>query len=132
MGLIEDLGANEHAGQLWIESTIKKIEKVVKNMKYLNARLMTISGVDDQKELKVFYHFDLKGKIVNVVVPLEGKTPSVKSIFKTYPNADLYERELAEMFNIKVTGHPDLRPLFLSKDLEGKAPLRKSFKGIDE
>ena len=129
---LEDFGGKEERGELWIESTPKKIEKIIKTLKFLNARLITISGVDDQKELRVFYHFDLRGKIVNLVVPLLGKKPSIKSICRIYPNSDLYERELAEMFNIKVTGHPDLRPLFLSKDLEGKAPLRKSFKGLKD
>lgn len=128
---LDVFGAREEKGQLWIESTQKKMEKVIKTLKYLNARLMTISGLDDQKQIKVFYHFDLKGKIVHLIVPLDNKNPSIKSIYSNYPNADLYERELAEMFNIKVIGHPDLRPLFLSKDLEGLAPLRKSFKGVD-
>jgi NADH:ubiquinone oxidoreductase subunit C len=130
--VLEDLGAKEERGELWIESNLKKLENVIKTLKFLEARLMTISGLDDQKEIKVFYHFDLNGKVVNVVVPLTGKNPTIKSVYEIYPNSDLYERELAEMFNIKVTGHPDLRPLFLSKDLEGKAPLRKSFKGVED
>ncbi len=130
--MLKEFNIKEESGQQWIESTPDNFEKVVEKLKTLNARLITISGVDDQKDFKVFYHFDLKGKIVHLTVPLSTSNLKIRSITNTYPNADLYERELAEMFNIKVIGHPHLKPLFLSKDMEGKAPLRKSFKGLKD
>jgi NADH-quinone oxidoreductase subunit C len=129
---LEEFDPKEEKGETWIDATREDATRAVLALKQEGARLITISGVDDQTDMKVYYHFDLGGKIVNLTVSLPKGEPVIPSIVKTYPNADLYERELSEMFNILITGHPDLKPLFLSKELQGKAPLRKEFKGLKE
>ena len=129
---LEEFNPKQERGETWIETTKDKAIKVVKRLKEERARLITITGLDDQTDMKVYYHFDLSGSIVNLVIPLPKENPGVHSIVQVYPNADLYERELAEMFNMRIEGHPDLKPLFLSKELQGKAPLLKSFKGVKD
>ena len=123
--MLEKWGAKQEKGQFFIELNPKDHKKIINELKDKKARLITISGLDDGI-LKAIYHFELNEQLLHLFVPLDSKKPKIDSITKAYPNASFYERELAEMFNIKVKGHPDLRPLFLSKDMQGKAPLRKS------
>lgn len=96
----------------------------VRRLREASARLITITGVDLGESIEVIYHFDLDG-IVNVraIFGHEDKMPSVSEIFSY---ARLYERELSEMFDIKIAGID--QGLLLSADMKGKGPLRKSFK----
>ena len=88
------------------------------------ARLITITGVDLGGSIEVIYHFDLEGVInVRAVFDHGDRLSSVSEVFFY---ARLYERELAEMFNVEIEGIH--RGLLLSEDMRGKGPLRKSFK----
>ena len=88
------------------------------------ARLITITGVDLGESIEVIYHFDLEGVInVRAVFDHGDRLPSVSEVFFY---ARLYERELAEMFDVEIEGIH--RGLLLSEDMRGKGPLRKSFK----
>ncbi len=129
---IEQFNPKQEKGETWIESTRERFLDVVKELKSERARLITITGLDDQTDMKVYYHFDLSGGIINLSIAFPKEDPWTHSVVGLYPNADLYERELHEMFNLKIEGHPGLKPLFLSHDLQGKAPLLKSFKGVKD
>jgi NADH/F420H2 dehydrogenase subunit C len=61
-----------------------------------------------------------------IKVPLEGSDPSIESVCDIWRNANWMERELWDMFGIKVKGHPDLRRLLMPSMYIGH-PLRKDF-----
>lgn len=92
----------------------------------LEGRLSTITAylTDSARQRgvrEIAYHFDLDGTTLTVTIelPLEGaRVPSLTMIFR---NADWNERELMELYNIQVTGHPDPRRLFLDKSIEPAA-----------
>jgi NADH-quinone oxidoreductase subunit C len=70
---------------------------------------------------EISYHFDLEGTTLTVAVelPLEGaQVPSLTPVFR---NADWNEREFMELYEIRVTGHPDPRRLFLDSSIEPAA-----------
>lgn len=106
-----------------MESETELLDEVHR-LRETDARLITITGVDLGESIEVIYHFDFDG-IVNVraVFGHDDKMPSISEIFSY---ARLYERELSEMFDIKIAGID--QGLLLSEDMRGKGPLRKSFK----
>ena len=52
--------------------------------------------------------------------------PELDSLTGVWVGAGWHERETFEMFGVRFTGHPDLRPLLLPNGFEGN-PLRKEF-----
>lgn len=63
---------------------------------------------------------------VRVKVALEGEYPSIQTITDLWPNANWYEREVWDMFGIKVEGHPCLRRILNPPNWVGH-PLRKDY-----
>ncbi|MBJ6798991.1 NADH-quinone oxidoreductase subunit C [Geomonas propionica] len=66
---------------------------------------------------EIAYHFDLDGATLTltVILPLEwARVPSLTPIFR---NCDWQERELMELYDVQVVGHPDPRRLFLDHSL---------------
>jgi NADH:ubiquinone oxidoreductase subunit C len=89
-----------------------------------DARLITITGIDLGDAIELVYHFDREG-IVNLRMMVD-EDKEIPSISDTYFYAKLYEREVSEMFNLRIKGAEG--GLLLSESLLGRAPLRKRFK----
>lgn len=98
--------------------------KEVRRLREDDARLVTITGIDLEEAIELVYHFDCEG-IVNLRM-LVDEDQEIPSISDTYFYARLYEREVSEMFNLRIEGAEG--GLLLSKCLLGKAPLRKRYK----
>jgi NADH-quinone oxidoreductase subunit C len=64
-----------------------------------------------------------------VRVKLDRANPAVDTASGVYRAAEWHERETAEMFGIKFTGHPDPRRLLTIEGMD--APLRKDFVSED-
>jgi NADH-quinone oxidoreductase subunit C len=64
--------------------------------------------------------------ILGLRVPLNGNYPSLDSVTGVYCNANWFERELWDMFGIRMEGHPDLRRILMPEDWQGH-PLRKDY-----
>ena len=96
------------------------------------AMLAALSAVDywpqRQPRFHVVYQFkNLLQKLrLEVRVPLDGDEPELASISEVFPNANWHERELWDMFGLKITNHPDLRRILMPEDWAGH-PLRKDY-----
>jgi NADH-quinone oxidoreductase subunit C len=58
-------------------------------------------------------------KRLRVKVRVPGQDPSVPSIISLWAAANWAERELWDMFGIRVDGHPDLRRILMPEDWDG-------------
>jgi Ni,Fe-hydrogenase III component G len=91
--------------------------------------LGTISGVDLGEQFEVVYHMSNAVTTVNVRILTPRSDPKIPSVCPVIPGAILYERELQDMFGLKVENIPDPRPLILADDWPaGQYPLRKDWK----
>jgi len=63
---------------------------------------------------------------LEVRVPLADEETVLPSISAVYYSADWQEREIYDMFGIRIADHPDLRRLIMPHDWEGY-PLRKDY-----
>ena len=78
--------------------------------------------------LEVLYHFCEGAAVATLRVefPYDGAT--VPTVCDIIPSASIYERELEEMFGVRVEGTPLRDPLLLPEDWpQGVHPLRKAF-----
>ena len=65
-------------------------------------------------------------KRLRVKVRLPGVDPTVPTLVGVWPAANWAERELWDMFGIRVDGHPDLRRILMPEDWEG-FPARRDY-----
>ena len=105
---------------VWIEVPRKDLIKVCERLRheYGVVRVISISGYDTGKIIEVIYHMELGHGILNLKTWVPKRSNSVKSITGVFPSANLFERELAEMLGIRVSGHPNLKKLFLPPEIK--------------
>ncbi len=79
-----------------------------------------------QCDFTVIYHllsFD-RNSDIRVKAPLKGEYPNIASVSDLWPCANWYEREVWDMFGVKIEGHPHLRRILMPQTWQGH-PLRK-------
>ena len=97
----------------------------VKRLGYLSA----ITGLDlgvDMEDLEVLYHFCTGEAIITLRVTVPKENAWVPSLVAIIPSAEPFERELKEMFGVKVVGLRNPEFLYLPDDWDKACfPLRK-------
>jgi NADH:ubiquinone oxidoreductase subunit C len=92
-----------------------------------------VSGGAPEPEgsIEILYHFCQKAAIVTLRTGVRYIFTVIPSICGIIPAATLYERELGEMYGIKVVGTPSTSKLLLPDDWPDDIfPMRKSFTGV--
>lgn len=86
------------------------------------SRLAMICAYNDHKEAgpmhNACYEFVREGVVYNCSIHLDEKHDEAPSITPIFANADWHEREMMELYGIKIKGHPDPRRLFLDEELD--------------
>jgi Ni,Fe-hydrogenase III component G len=99
----------------------------VKRMGWLSA----VTGLDPGVEagyLEVLYHFTAGAAVITLRVRTPRQSPAVPTLSDMIPSAEVFERELHEMFGIEVVGLRNASRLYLPDDWpDGVYPLRKDF-----
>ena len=82
----------------------------------LDLRFDTGVGVDDRDGVEVMFFFpcDKEHYYVTIKTFARKPYPEIDSISNVIPGAKWIEREIFEMFEVKFTNHPDLRPVLRS------------------
>lgn len=95
-------------------------------------RLSTITGIDNEKNFELIYHFglDKTGEIFNIRIFVNDKSkPEIDSLTDLFKASDWVEREIHELLGINFKGHPNLKHLLLDDDWpKNNYPLRKDYK----
>lgn len=99
----------------------------VKRLGYLSA----ITGLDhgpEAGELEVLYHFCSGALIITLRLPLPREGAATPTLTELIPSAEPYERELSEMFGVRIDGLRSPDHLYLPDEWpEATYPLRKDF-----
>jgi NADH-quinone oxidoreductase subunit C len=67
-----------------------------------------------------------KKQRIRIKVKLSGEDTVVDSLTELWPGADMFEREVFDLFGIRFQGHPYMRRLMMPDDWKGH-PLRKDY-----
>jgi len=91
--------------------------------------LCTITGMDEGANFALIYHLAQKtGAVLNLKIKFD-KARAIKTISNYFPAAEIYEREVVDLFGIKIDGlKPGLRYPLPDNWPEGQYPLRKDWK----
>ncbi|MBS7625350.1 MAG: NADH-quinone oxidoreductase subunit C [Candidatus Bathyarchaeia archaeon] len=99
--------------------------------RYQTLRFMTLSAVDNGLDMEYLYHLHIDGVVLTVrsIKPKEDNT--LESIADIIPAANFIEREISDLFGIKLINHPQPEHgLILTRDWpDDKRPLRKPLEG---
>lgn len=108
------------------ENLIETIRKLKDDFGFYH--ISTISGLDKTTDFEILYHLANSFVSLTVRVQISRENPEISSICEVIPGVILYEREIQDMFGIKVKNIPDPRPLVLPDDWpQGNYPLRKDW-----
>jgi len=89
-------------------------------------RLMCITAIDKGEKIELIYHFDTQKFVLYHIRYSVDPAVEHVSLVEYYPAAYLFENEVCELMGVKIK---DIKgKLFLSKDMDGMHPLKKSFK----
>jgi len=92
-------------------------------------RFLTVGVVDwlEKGSFEVYFIVHNMNNIyVKVSTEIPREKPEIPSLSDLWPNAAMHERESWELFGIKFSGNPMLKPLFL-EDWNGPPPFKKDF-----
>ena len=97
-----------------------------------NARFVSIFADDVREHEKVFhlyyiYALDVQRAFFILRVPVPADKPEFPSLTNAIPAADWQEREIQDLFGLKLIGHPNPRRCALHDDWPEVFPLRKDF-----
>jgi Ni,Fe-hydrogenase III large subunit/Ni,Fe-hydrogenase III component G len=100
--------------------------------KKYQGRLAGVFAEDARAEHRVFfvyylYALDAVHGFVLVRVPVSAEKPEIPSLANALPAVDWQEREIQDLFGIKLIGHPNPRRCALHDDWPEVHPLRKDF-----
>jgi Ni,Fe-hydrogenase III component G len=100
---------------------------VVKQLQW--SHLCTITGLDEGDKLGFIYHLAKDpGRVINLKTSVDKKNPVLKTVSSYFPGAEIYERELVDLFGAKVEGLPQGNRYPLTDDWPAdQFPLRKDW-----
>jgi Ni,Fe-hydrogenase III component G len=99
----------------------------VKRLGYLSAIVGTDLGAE-KNELEVLYFFCPESAVIVLRVRIPRDHPLLPSVSDVISSAEVFERELREMFGIEITGLHTPEHLYLPDDWpDGVFPLRRDF-----
>lgn len=105
-------------------TNIRKFKKKVKSLG--KTRLISIVCSDRKTHFEIKYYFDKQGEMIPLFTNISRKRATIYSISDIFTIAEVYEREIKEMFGVKFSGNRKLKkPLLLADKFKKKNPMRR-------
>lgn len=113
------------------ESFMEVFEYVVKELGF--NMLCAITATDETETFGIMYNLaHPNGIMLNVKTRVERQHPDIQTVTAYFPQADVYEREIVDLFGIIVSGLPEGSRYPLPDDWpKNEFPLRKDWKHFD-
>lgn len=123
----------QRARRLWLEIKPESLTELLAFLKGMGYNHMaTITGMDLGEQLAAFYHLTDTHTIITIRARTPRTAPELPTTAGLFPGTDGYERELEDMFGIKIAGLKAGRRYPLPDDFPaGQHPLRKDWKVAD-
>jgi len=118
--------------RLFLDTDLARFDEIfgyaVKELKF--SHLASITGLDEGDVLSFIYHLcQESGIMLNLKLSVPKNNPVIKTVTGYFLSADIYERELADLFGAIVEGlKPDNRYPLPDDWPKGQYPLRKDWK----
>jgi membrane-bound hydrogenase subunit beta len=132
-GAVSDM-AIQRKNRLWFEIKPEQLTELVQFMKTEMGcdHLSTITGFDGGEHLGANYHLTDTHGVITARVKTPRAAPHLPTVTGVFPGAEPYERELADLFGIKIDGLKPGRRYPLPDDFpKDQYPLRKDWKTAD-
>lgn len=95
------------------DSDIYEVLKILKqNYFQVLIDCFAMDNIDNNGHNTIYYHLLNYNENQSICVYTNIKNKSIKSIIDIFENANWYEREIYEMYNINFIGHNNLKNLF--------------------
>jgi len=103
---------------------------IARDLKFMH--LCTITGLDEGENMGFIYHLaDEYGSVINLKTFAPKNNPTIQTVTGYFAGAEIYERELVDLFGAKVEGLPEGNRYPLTDDWpKDQFPLRKDWKGL--
>jgi NADH-quinone oxidoreductase subunit C/D len=110
----------------YLKNQISEPYKMLYDLTAIDERSRNNRDLTFDNDFTVVYQLFSFGRnqYLRVKVPLKGEYPSIGTITDLWPCANWYEREVWDMFGIKIEGHPHLERILMPDWWQGH-PLRK-------
>ncbi len=126
-----------HQNELHCEADPDKLLDVCRFVQdKLEGTLVSLFANDErclrENHFTLYYVFAIRtqGYFIIIETLIAGEYPQFTSITPYIPSANLYEREILDLYGILPVGHPDSRELVFHKNWpQNLFPLRKDFEG---
>jgi len=134
--IAEDKIRVTRARRLFVELAHADFEKVFvyakDTLKF--GHLVSITGFDEADKLAFMYHMAHdNGVVLNLRFSVSKESPVIHSMTKYFPGADIYERELVDLFGAKVEGLAEGNRYPLTDEWpRNEHPLLKDWKPADK
>jgi len=122
-----------HANEFYLDCGIELVPGLCAHLcRKSSARLVSLFADDARAEADVFHLYyvfalDSTHGFVILRVPVPSENPVFTSLTNALPSLNWQEREVQDLFGIKLQGHPNPRRCALHDDWPEVYPLRKDF-----
>ncbi len=125
----------QRENRIFVDVEKERVIGTLYSMKLIGFSQLSVLSVIDRiadNQFEIFYVLYNRDEKVNATVRvwIDRDNPVIETAEKIYPSAHAWEREIAEMFGVKVEGNEEAGKPFILENWNDLPPMRKDFDSI--